>query len=608
MRDKQHQKNPTNADLTRKETTELKRYKKYITPYLSAFVIGPLMMLTEVAGEVMLPKFMSMIINNGVADRNLAYIGKMGALMILTVLFMAVGGILGAYFSAKASISFTSDMRNDLFRKVQQFSFENIDGYSTGSLVTRLTNDVQQVQNVLMMGLRMALRAPGMFLGALIMAFMMNRQLAVIILIVIPLLLAAIILILKTAFPRFGEMQRRLDRLNSGIQESLTNVRVVKSFVREDHEIEKFSRLNRDLKESSLRALRIVITTMPVMMFAMNVTTLAVVWYGGNIIIAGKMPVGDLTAFTTYIVQILMSLMMLSMVFLQSSRASASMKRINEIFDTEINLNDDNAENKDKKVTEGRVEFKNVSFGYSGENGRKDLVLEGISFTAEPGQTIGIIGSTGSGKTSLVQLIPRLYDVTGGEVLVDGVNVKDYSLKHLREGVGMVLQKNVLFSGTIEENLRWGNEDAPMEDVIRFSESAQADPFVKTFKNGYDTEMGQGGVNVSGGQKQRLCIARALLKRPKILILDDSTSAVDTATEAKIRESLYHDLKDTTKIIIAQRISSVQEADQILVLEDGKIIGHGTHEELLKTCETYSEIYTTQIGNQSIGAGEEAAV
>lgn len=586
----------------------MKRYKKYITPYLSAFVIGPLMMLTEVAGEVMLPKFMSMIINNGVASRNVAYIGKMGVLMVLTVLFMAVGGILGAYFSAKASISFTSDMRNDLFRKVQQFSFENIDDYSTGSLVTRLTNDVQQVQTVLMMGLRMALRAPGMFLGALIMAFMMNRQLAVIILIVIPLLLAAIILILKTAFPRFGEMQRRLDRLNSGIQESLTNVRVVKSFVREDHEIEKFSRLNRDLKESSLRALRIVIATMPVMMFAMNVTTLAVVWYGGNIIIDGKMPVGDLTAFTTYIVQILMSLMMLSMVFLQSSRASASMKRINEIFDTEIGLNDDYAKNKDKKVTEGRVEFKDVSFGYSGENGRKDLVLEGISFTAKPGQTIGIIGSTGSGKTSLVQLIPRLYDVTGGEVLVDGVNVKEYSLKHLREGVGMVLQKNVLFSGTIEENLRWGNEDAPMEDVIRFSESAQADPFVKTFKNGYDTEMGQGGVNVSGGQKQRLCIARALLKRPKILILDDSTSAVDTATEAKIRESLYHDLKDTTKIIIAQRISSVQEADQILVLEDGKIIGHGTHEELLKTCEAYSEIYTTQIGNQTIGAGEEAAV
>ena len=594
MRDKQQRKNPTNADLTRKETTELKRYKKYITPYLSAFVIGPLMMLTEVAGEVMLPKFMSMIINNGVASRNVAYIGKMGTLMVLTVLFMAVGGILGAYFSAKASISFTSDMRNDLFRKVQQFSFENIDGYSTGSLVTRLTNDVQQVQNVLMMGLRMALRAPGMFLGALIMAFMMNRQLAVIILIVIPLLLAAILLILKTAFPRFGEMQRRLDRLNSGIQESLTNVRVVKSFVREDHEIEKFSKLNDDLKESSLRALRIVIATMPVMMFAMNVTTLAVVWYGGNIIIAGKMPVGDLTAFTTYIVQILMSLMMLSMVFLQSSRASASMKRINEIFDTEIGLNDDHAKNKDKKVTEGCVEFKNVSFGYGGENGRKDLVLEGISFTAEPGQTIGIIGSTGSGKTSLVQLIPRLYDVTGGEVLVDGVNVKEYSLKHLREGVGMVLQKNILFSGTIEENLRWGNEDAPMEDVIRFSESAQADPFVKTFKNGYDTEMGQEGVNVSGGQKQRICIARAILKKPKVLILDDSTSAVDTATEAKIRSGLAEKLPDMTKIIIAQRISSVRHADQIIIMDRGHVEAIGTHESLLRDNQIYQEIYASQ--------------
>ena len=557
----------------------MKRYKKYITPYLSAFVIGPLMMLTEVAGEVMLPKFMSMIINNGVASRNVAYIGKMGTLMVLTVLFMAVGGILGAYFSAKASISFTSDMRNDLFRKVQQFSFENIDGYSTGSLVTRLTNDVQQVQNVLMMGLRMALRAPGMFLGALIMAFMMNRQLAVIILIVIPLLLAAIILILKTAFPRFGEMQRRLDRLNSGIQESLTNVRVVKSFVREAHEIEKFSRLNRDLKESSLRALRIVITTMPVMMFAMNVTTLAVVWYGGNIIIAGKMPVGDLTAFTTYIVQILMSLMMLSMVFLQSSRASASMKRINEIFDTEIGLNDDYAKNKDKKVTEGRVEFKNVSFGYSGENGRKDLVLEGISFTAEPGQTIGIIGSTGSGKTSLVQLIPRLYDVTGGEVLVDGVNVKEYSLKHLREGVGMVLQKNILFSGTIEENLRWGNEDAPMEDVIRFSESAQADPFVKSFKNGYDTEMGQGGVNVSGGQKQRLCIARALALNPEFVVCDEPVSALDVSVQAQIINLLkeLQEKRNLTYLFISHDLSVVEHiSDTIGVMYLGGLVETGT--------------------------------
>ena len=593
MRDKQQRKNPTNADLTRKETTELKRYKKYITPYLSAFVIGPLMMLTEVAGEVMLPKFMSMIINNGVASRNVAYIGKMGTLMVLTVLFMAVGGILGAYFSAKASISFTSDMRNDLFRKVQQFSFENIDDYSTGSLVTRLTNDVQQVQNVLMMGLRMALRAPGMFLGALIMAFMMNRQLAVIILIVIPLLLAAILLILKTAFPRFGEMQRRLDRLNSGIQESLTNVRVVKSFVREDHEIEKFSKLNDDLKESSLRALRIVITTMPVMMFAMNVTTLAVVWYGGNIIIAGNMQVGDLTAFTTYIVQILMSLMMLSMVLLQSSRAIASVKRISEVLDTEIDLTDENASRKDLKVTEGKVEFKDVAFSYSNEGGEK--ILEHINFTAEPGKVLGIIGTTGSGKTSLVQLIPRLYDVTGGSVKVGGIDVREYNLEALRDQVSMVLQKNVLFSGTIYENIRWGNEHATDEEVQRVCKLAQADGFVQEFPNKYNTMIVQGGNNVSGGQKQRLCIARALLKNPKILILDDSTSAVDTKTDALIRKAFREEIPNTTKIIIAQRVSSIEDADQIIVLDEGRISGIGTSKELLETNEIYREVYESQV-------------
>ncbi len=570
----------------------MKGYGKYAKPYLSAFIIGPCLMITEVLGEIMLPKMMSLIINNGVAERNYGYIVQMGFWMVCVAFFMAVSGIGGAYFSAKASICFTSDLRKDLFSKVLQFSFRNIDDFSTGSLVTRLTNDIQQVQQVMMMILRLALRAPGMLVGALIMAFIMNYRLAMIILVVIPALGLMIGAIMFTAYPRFGIMQTKLDKMNSGIQEALVNVRVIKSFVREDFEKEKFRRANEDLQENSLRAIRIVILTMPVMMMAMNVTTLAVVWYGGNLIIGGSMQVGDLTAFTTYIVQILMSLMMLSMVFLQSARAMASVKRINEVMRTEIDLTDENAVHKDKKVTEGRVEFQDVSFHY-GKNGGDD-VLEHISFAAEPGQVIGIIGATGSGKTSLVQLIPRLYDVTAGRVLVDGVDVREYSLKNLRDGVGMVLQKNVLFSGTIEENLRWGDESASMEELRAFADAAQADSFVTSFVNGYDTDMGQGGVNVSGGQKQRLCIARAMLRKPKILILDDSTSAVDTATEAKIRECFRTSLEHTTKIIIAQRIGSVEEADQILVLDEGRMIGMGTHKELLASCEAYQEIYYSQ--------------
>lgn len=577
-----------------------KRYKSYILPYKSAFILGPLMMVTEVLGEILLPKFMSMIINHGVAQKDGGYILKMGLVMAITSFLMAAGGILGAYFAAKASISFTSDLRRDLFARVQQFSFKNIDTFSTGSLVTRLTNDIQQVQNLIMMGLRMMLRAPGMFLGALVMAFWMNAELAAVILVVIPLLTAEIVWILRTAYPRFTAMQKALDTLNSGIQEVLTNVRVVKSFVREDYEEKRFAGTNRELKEAGLRALKIVIATMPVMMFAMNVTTLAVVWFGGNLIIGGRMEVGDLTAFTTYIVQILMSLMMLSMVFLQSSRAMASIRRIDEVLDEPIDLSDENASQKDRKVEKGRVEFKDVSFSYR-EGG--EPVLSHISLTAEPGETIGILGATGSGKTSLVQLIPRLYDVTEGSVRVDGIDVREYSLKNLRDGVGMVLQKNVLFSGTIEENLRWGDETATEEEVRRAAVYAQADYFVNSFAEGYKTEMGQGGVNVSGGQKQRLCIARALLKEPKILILDDSTSAVDTATEAAIRTAFREDLKDTTKFIIAQRLSSLEYADRILVLEDGRIIGEGTQEKLLASCEAYREIYETQYGKRADGEG-----
>lgn len=576
----------------------MKRYWKYIKPYLPAFICGPLLMIVEVIGEVLLPKFMANIINIGAANQDVPYIITMGIVMVVTALLMMAGGIGGAYFAAKAAISFAADIRKDTFEKVQKFSFANLDQYNTGSLVTRLTNDVTQVQNLINMALRMMLRAPGMLIGALIMAFMMNRELAAVILVVIPILVILIGIVIKTAFPRFTIMQKKLDTLNSTIQEMLTNVRVIKSFVRGDYEEEKFSRANEDLKKSSLSAFNVVILNMPIMMLMMNLTTLGVVWFGGKQILVGRMPVGDLTAFTTYIVQILMSLMMLAMVLLQSSRAMASLHRITEVLDARIDLTDENSAQKDKRVENGTVEFKDVSFRYYKEN--KEPVLSHINFKIDSGKILGIIGSTGSGKTTLVQMIPRLYDPDEGEVLVDGVNVKEYSLEHLREGVGMVLQKNVLFSGTIRENLMWGDENASEEEVEKAAAAAQAG-FIRDFTEGYETELGQGGVNVSGGQKQRLCIARALLKKPKILILDDSTSAVDTATEAKIRESFSGLLKETTKIIIAQRITSVMEADEILVLDEGEIVGKGTHEELLKTCEAYQEIYYSQMDKEASG-------
>lgn len=576
----------------------MKRYWKYIKPYLPAFICGPLLMIVEVIGEVLLPKFMANIINIGAANQDVPYIITMGIVMVVTALLMMAGGIGGAYFAAKAAISFAADIRKDTFEKVQKFSFANLDQYNTGSLVTRLTNDVTQVQNLINMALRMMLRAPGMLIGALIMAFMMNRELAAVILVVIPILVILIGIVIKTAFPRFTIMQKKLDTLNSTIQEMLTNVRVIKSFVRGDYEEEKFSRANEDLKKSSLSAFNVVILNMPIMMLMMNLTTLGVVWFGGKQILVGRMPVGDLTAFTTYIVQILMSLMMLAMVLLQSSRAMASLHRITEVLDARIDLTDENSAQKDKRVENGTVEFKDVSFRYYKEN--KEPVLSHINFKIDSGKILGIIGSTGSGKTTLVQMIPRLYDPDEGEVLVDGVNVKDYSLEHLREGVGMVLQKNVLFSGTIRENLMWGDENASEEEVEKAAAAAQAG-FVRDFTEGYETELGQGGVNVSGGQKQRLCIARALLKKPRILILDDSTSAVDTATEAKIRESFSGLLKETTKIIIAQRITSVMEADEILVLDEGEIVGKGTHEELLKTCGAYQEIYYSQMDKEASG-------
>ena len=571
----------------------MKKYLKYIKPYLIYFILGPIFMLTEVFGEIWIPRLMSFIINNGVANRDVAYIFKIGGVMLCACLVMVIGGIGGAYFAAKASVSFSADLRSDLFKKIQFFSFADLDEFSTGSLVTRLTNDLQQIQNMIAMSLRMALRAPGMLVGGFIMALGLNSELAMILLIVIPLLGISIFLIMRTAYPLFGKMQTALDNLNNGIKETLTNIRVVKSFVREDHELQKFTGLNDELKDKTLKAMNIVIMTMPVMTVFMNITSCAVVWFGGNRIIAGDMPVGDLTAFITYVTQILMSLMMVAMVILTSSRSMASFARVSELLKFESELNDENAASRDKLVESGSIEFKNVAFAY-----KKTNVLKNISFKVEPGETIGILGPTGCGKTSMVQLIPRLYDVTEGEVLVDGTDVRDYSLKNLREGVGMVLQYNTLFAGTVYENLRWGNEDADDEEVRRFAAYAQADGFVSEFKEGYEHMIEQGGSNVSGGQKQRLCIARALLKKPKILILDDSTSAVDTATERRINEAFNSELKGTTKLIIAQRVSSVKDADRIIVMEDGSIVDIGNHEELISRCEEYKAIYYSQVDKE----------
>lgn len=583
---------------------KMKTYGKYVKPYMAAFILGPVFMIVEVLGEVILPKLMSLIINygcgqiEGVEAKGSGYILMIGAVMIVTALLMMLGGVLGAYFSIKASVNFAGDLRKDVFVKVQSFSFANIEKFSTGSLVTRLTNDITNIQNMIAMALRMLLRAPGMLIGGLIMAFIMNKQLALVLLIVLPVLVIALGIVMKTAFPRFNVMQDSIDKLNSRIQENITNQRVVKSFVREDFERETFDEANERLKDKTLRAIKVVILTMPIMIFTMNITTMAVVWFGGKQIIIGEMPIGDLTAFTTYVIQILMSLMMLSFIMIQGSRAAASSSRIKEVLNTEPDLSDTDAASPKLRVSEGRIEFKNVCFRYYKKH--KNNVLNNISFTVEPGETVGIIGSTGSGKSSLVQLIPRLYDADEGQVLVDGVDVRDYSLKNLRDGVSMVLQKNTLFSGTIADNLRWGDENATDEEIKRACEAAQADIFIRDFEDGYDRELGQGGVNVSGGQKQRLCIARALLKKPRILILDDSTSAVDTATEQRIRESFATTLQSATKLIIAQRISSVRDADRIIVMEEGEIVGYGTHDQLLSDNETYREIYFSQVDKEEV--------
>ena len=580
----------------------MKRWFKYIKPYWVYFVLGPLCMIVEVIGEVFIPKLYSQIINNGVNNQNVGYIVGMAALMVGVSVLMLLGGVGGAYFGAKASVNFGADLRQDLYNKVQKYSFANIDKFQTGSLVTRLTNDVTQMQNMVNMLLRMCLRAPGMMIGAIIMAVIMNVRLALILAVIMPFMIIVLFFLIKYAFPKFGIMQTKLDALNTNVQESITNIRVVKSFVREDHQRKTFAKANKDLKDTGISAMNVMIIMMPLMMLFMNLASLAVVWFGGQEVMdtvinaTGGMDVGDLSAFLTYITQILSSLMMLSMLFVFSSRALASSKRVREVLDEVPDIDDANAADADRKVTNGDIEFRNVVFRYYKTS--EDPVLDHISFKVRGGQTVGIIGSTGCGKTTLVSMIPRLYDADEGEIIVDGVNVRDYSLKNLRDGVGMVLQKNVLFSGTIAQNLEWGDENATHDEIVSAAEKAQANGFVSAMKDGYDTVLDQGGTNVSGGQKQRLCIARALLKKPKILILDDSTSAVDTATESRIRTALKTDLAGTTKIIIAQRISSVMDADEIIVMSDGRITGIGKHDELIRSNEEYREIYISQTGKE----------
>ena len=577
----------------------MKRWFKYIKPYMLYFITGPLCMIVEVVGEVFMPFFMAQIINNYSAG-NLTVGSSLWYMvgMIVTALCMMIGGVGGAYFGAKASVNFAADIRSDVYRKVQAFSFANIDRFSTGSLVTRLTNDVTQLQNFVNMLLRMALRAPGMMIGALIMAIALEPRLSMIFVVSIPVLLAAVFIITKMGFPRFTRMQAKIDRLNSTVQENITNVRVVKSFVREDFEEQKFAKANSDLKKTGMGAMKVMIMLQPIMSLCMYATIMAAVWFGSKLVMGNGMAVGNLSAFITYVTQILMSLLMVTMLFMFSSRAMASAERISEVLDEELDLSDEHSARKELTVKEGRIEFRDVNFRYYKSS--KDAVLDQINLTIEPGQTVGIIGSTGCGKTTLVSLIPRLYDCDSGQVLVDGVDVKDYSLYHLREGIGMVLQKNVLFSGSISDNLRWGDLEADDTEIEQAAEKAQADMFVKSFPGGYDTMLDQGGTNVSGGQKQRLCIARALLKNPKILILDDSTSAVDTATEAKIREAFSKELSHATKIIIAQRISSVKDADKIVVMDDGKIVGVGSHDRLIEDNETYKEIYYSQIDREEL--------
>ena len=569
----------------------IKTLLKYAAPYRKESILAPLCVTAEVLLEITIPFLMSRIVDVGIENRDLAYVAKLGLLMIMMALAGMFMGAASSRFSAIASMGFGSELRLAAFRNVQNFSFSNVDKFTTASLVTRLTTDVTNTQNAYQMCIRMLVRSPVMLISATFMALTINRELVAVFLVAIPILATAIGCVLRFAYPKFIAMLARYDRLNASVQENLIAIRVVKAFVRAEYEKQKFKEANDDLMRQSIQAERIVITLMPVMQLTVYSCIIAILWFGGQLIIGGVMLSGELMGFISYVTQILMSLMMIGMAFTQLVISRASIQRIVEVLDEQPEIVGA-PQGAGPQLEDGSVQFDHVNFKYARTAGEN--VLEDICLSIRSGETVGILGGTGSAKTTLVQLIPRLYDITGGELMVGGHPVKEYELDVLRRGVAMVLQKNVLFSGTIRENLLWGDADATDEEIEAACRAASAHDFITSFPKGYDTDLGQGGVNVSGGQKQRLCIARALLAKPKILILDDSTSAVDTATDAAIREALHTHLKGATKIIIAQRVASVSDADKIVVLSDGRIADMGTHEELLQRSEIYRDVYTSQ--------------
>lgn len=572
----------------------VKKLLSYVGEYKKWVLLAPVLMVVEVLCEIILPRLMAAIVDVGIKYSDMNAILKNGALMLLLAAIGMVAGVLSAWVATKGGQGFGANLRNAMFQKIQDFSFADIDRFSSASLITRTTNDVNQIQMVLTMATRMVVRVIAQLAGALFMAFAINAELARVLLVAIPVLLVGVGLVMKISNKLFGVMQEKLDNLNNTVQENLVAIRVVKAFVRAGYEKTKFKTANDELTDTGIAvALRINLVS-PIMTVILNGVVLAVLYLGGSQVMAGTMEYGDLSSFITYISQILMSVMMVGMMFIMSSRAMACARRIVEVLDTQPDIQDKpESHNRPLPQSKGEVEFRDVSFKYL-SSGTGDDVLEHVTFTAKPGQFVAIVGGTGTGKSSLVNLIPRFYDVTSGSVLLDGVDVRDYPIEELRSRIGMVLQNNVLFSGTIRENLLWGRPDATEEEMVQAAKDAQAYDFVMNLPDKFDTVLDQGGTNVSGGQKQRLCIARAMLRKPSVLILDDSTSAVDSATEAAIRESFAKNLKGTTVIIIAQRISSVRYADQILVLDDGTIVGQGTHEELMASNEVYQEIYNSQ--------------